>query len=358
MKKIYGYTLCLLFIFVLPTGCHTGTQEQPARKIILDVDTSVDDMMAILYFLGCPDIEIKAITIVNGVSNVDAGAEIVLRLLNLTGHGDIPVAKGSSSPLSGNNFFPAEWQPPVDQPFGLQLPPHQLQVVPLPADSLITQLLSASGDDISILAFGPMTNIARVFIKHPELIVRVEQLCVSDGAVYVNGSINLEYKGIHNMVSGWNLWVDPRAAGIVFGAGKNILLVPLDMTQPQSPHPVVLSSGLVKRFSQHAGGSVGGALKVLMNNWIGSYQAAVQPNDSLRLVPVWDLVAALVFHHPEIGNTWQNCRISIDEGDLETAGRIVLVDSDTPNTNICLAGNQALFDSLLYRVIVDKPLMP
>jgi len=55
----------------------------------------VDDMMSILYFLSCPDIDIKAITIENGISSVDSGAEMALRLLNLTGHPEIPVAKGT-----------------------------------------------------------------------------------------------------------------------------------------------------------------------------------------------------------------------------------------------------------------------
>ena len=90
MRKYLILIITCILIIIIP-GCSHEPKKQIKRNVILDVDTSVDDLMAILYLLACPDINIKAITIVDGVSNVDSGTEIVLRLLGLTGHSDIPV---------------------------------------------------------------------------------------------------------------------------------------------------------------------------------------------------------------------------------------------------------------------------
>jgi inosine-uridine nucleoside N-ribohydrolase len=159
MRRIFLYTL-LVFPVVFILSCKPQPQKEVKRNIILDVDVSVDDMMTILYFLACPDIDIKAITIESGVSCVDSGAAIVHRLLKMTGRTEIPVASGTGIPIAGNNYFPKEWQPPVDSPFGLELPEYAPEASAPDAVSLIAQLAGTYKDNITILALGPMTNIA------------------------------------------------------------------------------------------------------------------------------------------------------------------------------------------------------
>ena len=348
MKKYTLLVVTLLFLIAIP-GCNQRPENKEARNVILDVDTSVDDLMAILYLLTCPDIQIKAITITNGVSNVDSGTEIILRLLNLTAHSEIPVAKGATGPLEGNNSFPKEWQPDIDQPFGLQLPAHSLKPLNIPADSLIVQLLKTYPNNINILALGPLTNIALSFTKHPELFPLSIPIYNSDGAINIMGAINLECPEINNTVSGWNQWVDPKAADIVFNSGAPIKLVPLDITALHSNDAILLKEDFVRNFDTIACNPEAKALKILMDNWIESYQSGNQPDSASRTAPVWDLVAALIFHHPEIATEWKDCNVNIAQGTPETDGQILVRESEESLVRIYLKGSQARFDSLFLK---------
>ena len=136
----WGVQILLAMLLVISGSCKQQTESE-VRNVILDVDTSVDDIMSILYLLQDPGITIRAITISNGVAPADSGLEIVLRLLNLTGHTDIPVALGALHPLKGNNAFPLQWQPSVSNPFGLNLPPHASKASNDSAGSIIIKMI-------------------------------------------------------------------------------------------------------------------------------------------------------------------------------------------------------------------------
>ncbi len=348
MKKVVLLMLSFVLMGNVPVNDPIH-QKQARRNVILDVDTSGDDLMAILYLLAQPEVDIKAITIVHGVSDVEKGTEIVLRLLALTGRTDIPVVKGADVPMEGNNAFPAKWQPSVDRPFGLELPPHTLKPSAQKVDEVISNLLKKYKGDISILALGPLTNIAEAFVKEPALAGYVNGIYVSDGAVYVKGAINLEYPAIKNTVAGWNLWVDAKAASVVFGSAAQITLVPLDLTALHGPHPVLLKSGVVKQYNSRVAGTVGKSLSSLFNNWITYYHADTKISDTEDQAPVWDLVAAEIYCNNEVCTEWQQQNIEIKTGDPDTDGQIVIVKDKKPNVRICLRGNQDLFEERLLK---------
>ena len=348
MKKI----ALLLLSFVLMSNVPVIDplhQKQIKRNVILDVDTSGDDLMAILFLLAQPDVDIKAITIVRGVSDVENGTEIVLRLLALTGHTDIPVVKGADVPMEGINAFPAKWQPPVDHPFGLELPPGTLRPSAQKANEVISSLLKKFKGDISILALGPLTNIAEAFAREPALAGYVSGIYISDGAVYVKGAINLEYPAIKNTVAGWNLWVDAKAASVVFGSAAQITLVPLDLTAVHGPHPVLLKSGVVKQYNSRVEGTIGKSLASLFNNWITYYHTDTKITDTEEQAPAWDLVAAEIYCNNEVCTEWQQQNIEIKTGDPDTDGQIMLIKDKKPNVRICLRGNQDLFEESLLK---------
>lgn len=347
--KIYGVLFFVLLFLIDSTAINCNPEVRERRNVILDVDTSGDDLMAILFLLARPDIDIKAITIVQGVSNVDKGTEIVLRLLSLTGHTDIPVAKGAEFPLEGKNAFPLKWQPDVTHAFGLELPPQCGTPSELTAQEMISQLLEQYRGNISILALGPLTNIARVFTAKPALVKNVRNIVVSDGAVYVKGAINLEYPAIHNAVSGWNQWVDAKAASKVFGSGAKITLVPLDLTAVHSPNPILLRSAVVQSYNSRIDDPVRKSLATLLNKWIAYYHTDTKISDTEDQAPVWDLVAAEIFVNPDICTERQNHSIKIRTGDPETAGQIILTQEKHSNVTICLKGDQALFDAVLLQ---------
>jgi inosine-uridine nucleoside N-ribohydrolase len=346
MKKIFLLLLSLALMSNLPVA-DAASQKQSRRNIILDVDTSGDDLMAILYLLARQDVDIKAITIVHGVSDVEKGTEIVLRVLALAGRTEIPVVKGADKPMEGNNAFPVKWQPSVDHPFGLKLPPHTLRPSGQNAEEVIASLLREFKGNISILALGPLTNIAGVLAKDPVLAGYVNEIVVSDGAVYVKGAINLEYPAIKNTVAGWNLWVDAKAAGLVFGSEARITLVPLDLTAVHGPHPLLLKASTVTQYNNQAKGTVSKSLASVLNNWITYYNADTKIPGTEEQAPVWDLVAAEIFCDTAICTEWQRQIIEIETGDPDTDGQIILVKDRNPNVRICLRGNGDLLEKNL-----------
>ncbi len=342
MKKIALLLLSFFLMSNIPVADPVH-QKQVKKNVILDVDTSGDDIMAILYLLAQPDVDIKAITIVHGVSDVEMGTEIVLRILTLTGRTDIPVIKGADFPMEGSNAFPSGWQPPVDHPFGLALPPHNLLPFPGKADEGISSLLKKYKGDISVLALGPLTNIAQAFVKEPELANYAKEIFISDGAVYVKGSIHKEYPAIQNTVAGWNLWVDAKAADLVFGSAARITLIPLDLTAVHGPHPILLNSGVVQNYTREASGTIGKSLSSIFNNWIDYYHQDTKISGTEEQAPVWDLVAAEIYCNNDICTVWQQQSIEIKTGNPDTDGQIIILHDPAPNVRICLRGDPDLF---------------
>src|SRR6266480_5419652 len=80
------------------------------NSIIIDTDAGSDDLMAIAFLLTHPSVHVESITIANGLAHVDAGARNLVRLLELSGHRNVPVFPGRSTPLRGTAKFPAEWR--------------------------------------------------------------------------------------------------------------------------------------------------------------------------------------------------------------------------------------------------------
>jgi pyrimidine-specific ribonucleoside hydrolase len=82
---------------------------------------------------------------------------------------------------------------------------------------------------VHLIVLGPLTNVGEVLEAEPELVMNLEMITVMGGAVEVAGNVGSS-SSIENEVAEWNIYVDPRAAAVVFGSGAPITLVPLDAT--------------------------------------------------------------------------------------------------------------------------------
>lgn len=201
----------------------------PPRNLIIDTDAGSDDLMAIAFLLARPDVNIEAITIVNGLAHVPAGGANVLRLLELAGRPAIPVYLGRATPLSGTNEFPEVWRTMSDQLPHVQLPSTQRTSGKLPAAAYLRERLGNARKPVSILALGPLTNIAEALASLPNSMLALDDLVIMGGAVRVAG--NLAAGGTlysDNRTAEWNIYIDPEAARKVFESVERCRLVPLD----------------------------------------------------------------------------------------------------------------------------------
>jgi pyrimidine-specific ribonucleoside hydrolase len=211
--------------FVLRSGSSSGPM-----PVIVDDDGSPDGMIALLYLLRHPNFNVKAITVSNGEAHPDVFAQNIMRVLARLGRTGIPVAAGRSSPLEGNNAFPASWRAASDNFWGISLPEPIESVQPLSASQLIVQTVKQSSQPVTIFVSGPHTNLAEALRIDPSIASRIRVVQSMGGSIYVPGNIKSGWPTIDNDVAEWNIWVDPLAASEVISAGLSLTLVPLDAT--------------------------------------------------------------------------------------------------------------------------------
>lgn len=176
------------------------------RPIILDCDPGHDDAIAIMLAVSDPGIDLRAVTTVAGNSTLDNTTTNALRVLDLVGRSDIPVAMGRDRPrvreLSTAAIMHGEG--------GLEGPLPATPSRPalgIPAIELIEQLLTEADEPVTLVATGPLTNMADVVERLPHLRHMIRELVIMGGAVDL---------GNWTPAAEFNIWVDPHAADIVF----------------------------------------------------------------------------------------------------------------------------------------------
>jgi pyrimidine-specific ribonucleoside hydrolase len=306
--------------------CAAALSASGATPVIIDTDMGSDDVMAISFLLAHRDVPIEAITVVDGLAHVPAGAANARRLLHAAGRDSVPVYEGREVPLQSTAGFPKEWRVASDAPvtaYGPASPKNQKRV-----EAWLAQRLKDTAHPVRILALGPLTNIAlAVENAKPNAI---EEIVIMGGAFHVAG--NLGDGGAFktdNKTAEWNFFVDPEAAARVFRSGVPIRVVPLDAT-----NKVKILSTFASQFRQKARGPLAEiVVKVL---------AGDQDMIDKGLFYAWDPLAAAVLLDRSIV-TWTSARVTIRTSGNE-AGRSV-IEKGTPNASLALDGNTQRFEA-------------
>lgn len=188
-------------------------------EIILDVDTGVDDALAILFAVRHPHLRLRAISCVAGNAHVDQVVANTLKVLDAAGAPDVPVARGATRPL----LEPARDARVVHGKDGmgdLGLPASQRKPVDLHAVDLLRREILAADEPVTLITLAPLTNIALLFRTWPEVIDRIGRVMTMGGSASVGNA---------GPVAEFNVWHDPEAAAIVFGAGLPMTMYGLDV---------------------------------------------------------------------------------------------------------------------------------
>jgi uridine nucleosidase len=191
------------------------------RKILIDTDPGIDDSMAILFALRSPELEVVGLSAVFGNTDVEITAQNALRLVELEGHGDIPVARGAGIPLV---MAPRSHGKLVHGADGLgetNMPPPRGHILNMPAAQFIVETVMKDPGEITLVPLGPLTNIALALRLEPRLSQSVKEV------VLMGGSAG---RGNASPTAEANIFNDPESAAIVFGAGWSLTMVGLDVT--------------------------------------------------------------------------------------------------------------------------------
>jgi len=200
-------------------------------KIIYDTDIGWmnDDCIALLFALHSPGIEVLGVTPVMG--NYDLAYEVAcaLRLVEVAGHGHVPVAAGFDRPLlhERGSYADQMWGKWATFETGFELPFAAATKKPDPrhAVDFIIETIRAHPGEVTIVAVGPLTNVAVAIRKAPDIMRLVRRV------VIMGGGINLFPRGWGNStpLAEFNFWVDPEAARIVMRSGMPIDLLPINV---------------------------------------------------------------------------------------------------------------------------------
>ena len=211
--------------------------------ILIDCDPGHDDALALLLALASPEVELLGVTTVHGNTALARTTPNALKVLELAGRADVPVAAGADRPLHRESFV-AEY---VHGKSGLDGP-----ALPAPRGEPVAQhavdfLAERLGRGVVLVPTGPLTNVALLLERHPG--VRPERI------VLMGGSIGL---GNVTPAAEFNVWADPEAAQRVFASGLDVTMVGLDVT-----HRALLTPERSERL--RAAGTVGRVVAELVD---------------------------------------------------------------------------------------------
>jgi inosine-uridine nucleoside N-ribohydrolase len=210
------FPAALLLSFLLST---LSASAASVRKVIIDTDPGTDDAMAIMLALNSPELDVRAFTVVPGNVTAAQGLDNALRMVSLANRCDIPVAAGAKHPLF-QKLITAEFWHGKNGLANIELPPGKCKVDARWGPDLIIQMVHAAPHEITLVAIGPLTNIALAIQKDPTIVPLVKEVILMGGSIS-GGNVNAAAEA--------NLYNDPEAAQIVFQAGWPLTMVGLDV---------------------------------------------------------------------------------------------------------------------------------
>ena len=190
------------------------------KRVIIDTDPGIDDTAAILLALASPELTVEAVTTVYGNGTIEHSTRNALIILETAGRGDIPVYRGVGQPLI-RDLRVADYVHGSDALGGVGLPPPQGSPQPNHAARELVDRVMASPGEITLLALGPLTNVALALSMEPEMANALVELIVMGGAVLTHGNAS--------EVATANLYNDPEAAAIVYQSGAPLVQAGLDV---------------------------------------------------------------------------------------------------------------------------------
>jgi len=206
------------------------------KRILFDTDPGIDDACAILLALASPELSLEGLSVVHGNCSIEQATVNALSVLELANAGHIPVARGCELPLVQPSLLAPETHGNTGLGYAVLPEPSTRPIVQHGSDFLIEKIMSAPGE-ITLVAIGPLTNVALAIRQEPRLVQAVREVIVMGGAI--------RYEGNTTALAEFNTYVDPHAAHIVYHSGMPLTLVPLDVT-----YQCILTKGDVQKMRQ------------------------------------------------------------------------------------------------------------
>ncbi len=305
-----------------------------STPIVIDCDPGHDDAIAILLALASPEVELRGVTTVAGNQTLDKTTRNALKVLELAGRSDIPVAAGADRPLKRDLRTAAHvhGESGLDGP---DLPEPTAKPVDAHAADLLAELLEPG---VMLVPTGPLTNVALLLERHPDVKDRLERI------VWMGGAIG---EGNVTPAAEFNAFVDPEAAAAVFGSGIPVTMIGLDIT-----HKALFTRAHADRL--RGTGAAGKAVAEL-SDFFQRFHASRYGFDGS---PIHDALAVAAVIDPSLVTT-VHCNAEIETSSQYCDGRTVvdrwLVTDEPKNCNAGIDVDAERFLELLVERISSLP---
>ncbi|RVU85561.1 nucleoside hydrolase [Leucothrix sargassi] len=206
------------------------------KKIIIDTDPGIDDAMAIFFAMASPELEILGLTTTFGNVSVDMATDNALRLVEMSGN-DIPVAKGVAAPMVQAPLPYPDFVHGKDGFGNVNLAPPKGEAIEPSAAEFIIQMVLENPNEVTIVAVGPLGNLALALQIEPKIASLVKDVVIMGGTVVEDGNMS--------PVAEANIIGDPHAADKVFAADWHVHMIGLDVT-----HQVVMTDEVQQRIRE------------------------------------------------------------------------------------------------------------
>ncbi|MBC7351202.1 MAG: nucleoside hydrolase [Thermogutta sp.] len=267
-----------------------------SRKIIIDFDPGIDDALALCLLLFDPEWEVVAVTAVGGNVSPAVANRNVQALIAYLDPPRIPRIGVATAPDEG---LPVEgrFANAVDDLRDAELPVAELRT-PHPSEKVLADEVRAAPHEVTVLALGPLTNLARAMQKDPDFPSLVHRIIIAGGAVQVPGNIT--------PAAEFNIYCDPRAAKIVFASRAPKTLIPLDVTNRLS-FSLSLLNDLPPEETK-----IGALLRKILPAKFRAYRQQL----GLETIHLHDTITYLAACRPDL------LRYEMLAGDVESTGEI------------------------------------
>lgn len=279
--------------------------------VVMDCDPGIDDAVALFVLLASDRISLLGMTACAGNQVLEKTYENARNLLTLAGREDIPVFRGAAGPLMRELVTAGDIH--GDTGLGtVRLPDSAAEHRRGKAWDFIARTLEQSQEPVTILATGPLTNIAVLLLSCPELKPKIREITLMGGACF-GGNITPQAE--------FNIYVDPEAAQIVFRSGVPIRMFGLDVTSKAQMYEEEF--GLLAEYQTKAADVFYRILKFYHQS---SAPSMLTPQDGRVGVRLHDPSAAAYLIDPTLF-TLRDCFVEIETKDGPTLGSTV-VDYD------------------------------
>lgn len=323
-------TIYFVCFILLSTVCFAGNYENSTTttkgkqvKMILDIDTGIDDAMALAYALGDPDIELIGVVTTFGNVTTEESITNTLNLLNVLNHTEVPVFRGADRAIdTKEKFTNVSRFIHGDNGIGnVQIPKSPRKEEKQNGVDFIIKSAKKYGKDLYIVAVGPTTNLTEAVRREPQLKNMVGKIVIMGGALIVKGNVS--------PIAEANIYKDPVAANELFTSGTPLTMVGLDVT---------LRTLLTKKETQlwrNLGTDSGRIFAEIVDYYINAYN---KRSPKLRGCGLHDPLAVAVAVHPELVKTLKlPMQVGISKDDW---GRTVAIteklNDPNPNVSVCV----------------------